>query len=152
MQWPPSAAGLRPACEAVPLVKEETSVEVLGTGVSRALWWVRPRSLGGEKGARGAGRAVLGEGRVFVHVVLKGLLPGCCFRLLAFKLSALKFFLWTVLLVLFFNVSCNTCALSVGTWPEWTLRCTLGSVEAPDMHPVCLGKTEKLARLSSGGT
>ena len=46
MQWPPSAAGLRPACEAVPLVKEETSVEVLGTGVSRALWWVRPRSLG----------------------------------------------------------------------------------------------------------
>ena len=99
MQWPPSAAGLHLACEAVPLVKGETSVGVLGTGVSRALWWVRPRSLGGEKGARGARRAVLGEGRVFVHVVLKGLLRGCWFRLLAFKLSALKFF----------SVDCASC-------------------------------------------
>lgn len=64
VRWPPSAAGLHPDCEAIPLVKGETSVGVLGTGVSRALWWVRPRSLGGEKGARGAGRAVLDEGRV----------------------------------------------------------------------------------------
>lgn len=121
---------------------------VLGTGVSRALWWVRPRSLGGEKGAE---QAVLDEGRVCVHVVLKGLLPGCWFRLLAFRLSALKFCMWTVLLVLFLNVSCDTCPLSVGTWPDGTLRCTSGSVEAPDMHPVCLGKTEKLTHLSSRG-
>ena len=122
MRWPPSAAGLHPACEAIPLVKGETSVRVLGTGVSHALWWVRPRSLGGEKGARVPERAVLGEGRVCVHVVLKGLLPGCWFRLLAFKLSALKYCMWTVLLILFFNVSCNTCALSVGTWPKGALR------------------------------
>lgn len=55
-------------------------------------------------------------------MVLKGLLPGCWFRLLAFKLSALKYCMWTVLLILFFNVSRNTCALSVGTWPKGALR------------------------------
>lgn len=108
--------------EAIPLVKGETCMRVLGTGVSHALWWVRPRSLGGEKGARVPGWAVLGEGRVCVHLVLKGLLPGCWFRLLAFKQSALKYCMWTVLLVLFLNVSRNTCALSVGTWPKGALR------------------------------
>lgn len=112
-------------------------------GSDQGLWAERkePEEPGGQCWMRGE----------CVHVVLKGLLPGCWFRLLAFRLSALKFCMWTVLLVLFLNVSCDTCPLSVGTWPEGTLRCTFGSVEAPDMHPVCLGKTEKLTHLSSGG-
>lgn len=76
MRWPPSAAGLHPACEAIPLVKGETSVRVLGTGLSHALWWVRPRSLGGEKGARVAGRAVLGEGASLCPRGTEGTLAG----------------------------------------------------------------------------